>query len=275
MPIRNPFRKAGATTLESYQDENNKPTSYNGRDSGFEETEVAGAKPSSALDIRNNKDESNEYKLSGESPVPASASLRSKLKYGYEKYGEVNTMLFVHIVVNDSGVYLPPSPPEKKSFWRRSNNSSAASSNHRSMLSENEPFSISRESFDSYRRSFDISARSPVIQPEANPPRQSLDSRNARVPRSAVNAGRFERPQPTAEEGFEDVGLNDEAKPKKRGIFSRFGDSSDSPASADSRPSSSHHGFHLTGRKRGQSGQGAELGNMNTSASGAGDGIIR
>lgn len=75
----------------------------------------------------------------------------------------------------------------------------------------------------------------------------------------------LEPPRPTEEEAFEDVGLNDEAKqpPKKRGIFARFGDNTESPAPGDnSRPSSSHRGFHLPGRKRAQSGQGAELGNM-------------
>jgi hypothetical protein len=62
------------------------------------------------------------------------------------------------------------------------------------------------------------------------------------------------------EEGFEEVGLNDETKPKKRGLFSRFGDSGDSPVAADVRPASGHHNFlQFTGRKRGQSGQGAEL----------------
>lgn len=76
----------------------------------------------------------------------------------------------------------------------------------------------------------------------------------------------LQRPQPTDEEAFEDVGLNDEAKQqpvKKRGIFARFGDNPETAPSQDgSRPSSSHRGFHLPGRKRGQSGQGAELGNI-------------
>lgn len=79
-------------------------------------------------------------------------------------------------------------------------------------------------------------------------------------------SSQFERPQPTEEEGFEDVGLTDEVKPppKRKSIFARFGDSSESPAVSDnSRPSSSHRGFHLPGRKRGQSGQGAELGQIN------------
>lgn len=67
----------------------------------------------------------------------------------------------------------------------------------------------------------------------------------------------------TAEEGFEDVGLNDEPKPqKKRGIFSRFGDSDNKDSTQDERPSSSHHHFTFTGRKRAQSGQGSELKSM-------------
>jgi len=224
MPIRNPFRKGGVA-VDPGQDEIPRPASRNGVERGFQKTEVVGSKPSPALNI---KGEPNEFKLS---------------------------------VVNDSGVYLPPSPPEKKSFWHRSN-ASTTSSNPRSAISENEPFSISRESFDSYRRSFDISARSPIMQAESHPQRQSLDSRTNRLPRSAVNGRHFERPQPTDEEGFEDVGLNDEARPKRRGLFSRFGDSSETAASDPPRPTSSHHTFHFTGRKRGQSGQGAELGNM-------------
>ncbi|KAI9816410.1 MAG: hypothetical protein M1832_005077 [Thelocarpon impressellum] len=228
MPIRNPFRKAGTTSgLEAGHDENTRPTSRSGADTGFEKAQLAGSKPSPAQSIRIKNAAPNEYKLS---------------------------------VVNDSGVYLPPSPPEKTSFWHGSN-ASITSSNHRSMLSENEPFSISRESFDSYRRSFDISARSPVTQPDA-PPRQSLDSRFARLPKSAVTARRLDREPPTAEEGFEDVGLHDEAKPKKKSIFSRFADSSDASVPPHSSTSSAHFGFHLPGRKLGHSGQGAELGKI-------------
>lgn len=104
----------------------------------------------------------------------------------------------------------------------------------------------------------DISARSPALIPEARP-RQSLDSRSAYQPR---NSSTFVRPQPTAEEDFEDVGLNDEPKPKKRGFMSRLTDSGDAASGPDSRPTSSHHGFHIPGRRRGQSGQGAELGDM-------------
>ncbi|KAI5250540.1 hypothetical protein AUEXF2481DRAFT_43665 [Aureobasidium subglaciale EXF-2481] len=156
--------------------------------------------------------------------------------------------------INDSGVYLPPSPTERKAFWStKSSSSTNSSTNHRAMLSE-EPFNISRESFDSYRRSFDISARSPVIPPEGRP-RQSLDSSHHRQPPRSSLA--LNRPLPTADEGFEDVGLED-PKPKKRGFLSRLTDSNDD--GPDSRPTSSHHGFHFgSGRKRGQSGTGAEL----------------
>ena len=73
--------------------------------------------------------------------------------------------------------------------------------------------------------------------------------------------------------------MNDEAKPKKRGLFSRFGDSADSPVPEDpSRPTSSHRTFHLPGRKRGQSGQGAELGNIDrdkAAVSTSDDGVVR
>ena len=100
--------------------------------------------------------------------------------------------------------------------------------------------------------------------------------------RSVVKSDSFSRPEPTNEdeEGFEDVGLNDEGKQpsKKKSIFARFGDNSDMPVTGDApRPASSHRGFHLPGRKRGQSlGQGAELGNMDRPVSkGNDDGVVR
>ena len=139
----------------------------------------------------------------------------------------------------------------------------------------------------------DISARSPVPQQEAFSPRHSVDSGRAlrsppqhqspRFHRKSLSRHHGDRPQsrsaqyPAEEEvvedgAFEDVGLNDEsgkaAAPKKKGIFSRFGDNT-APATAPevagdaARPTSSHRGFHLLpGRKRGQSGQGAELGSI-------------
>ena len=76
------------------------------------------------------------------------------------------------------------------------------------------------------------------------------------------------------EGGFEDVGLNDDVKPKKRGIFSRFGDFSSNTnntnnmdttayqTSNNNTTHSSHLGLHLPGRKRDQSDAGAELSAM-------------
>lgn len=166
-------------------------------------------------------------------------------------------------VVNEGGVYLPPSPPEKQSFWRKYQRSTGGSSNHRSLVDENEPFFISRESFDSYRRSFDISARSPVSYADAMPSRTSLDSsRFSSLASPSASRHNFEQPEPTEEEKFEDVGLNDDAKPKRKGIFSRLGDSSASTPSDNPRSSTTHLGFHLPGRKRGQSGTTSELWNM-------------
>lgn len=71
--------------------------------------------------------------------------------------------------------------------------------------------------------------------------------------RSAIGERRFDKQPPTAEEGFEDVGLNETANEikqvKKKSFLSRFGD--------EALPS-----FHMPGRKRGQSGTGEELGNF-------------
>jgi hypothetical protein len=87
----------------------------------------------------------------------------------------------------------------------------------------------------------------------------SLDSHRSKLPRSSFNENRpsFEA-APLEEDGLEEINLNDEPKPKKRSIFARFGDNDN--ANGDARPTSSHHGFHFTGRRRGQSGsQGSEL----------------
>ncbi|KAJ5185513.1 hypothetical protein N7491_006621 [Penicillium cf. griseofulvum] len=180
------------------------------------------------ISIRSSQDEPSEYKLS---------------------------------VVNDSGVYLPPSPPERPSFWRRYPGSNKPI-NHRDLVDENEPFSISRESFDSYRRSFDISARSPIIHPDAGPSRTSLDSRFSRLTPSGTHSNSFTKPDPMEEETFEEVGLNDEAKPKKKSFLARFGDSTNDAQSSGPKSSTSSFNFHIPGRKRAQSGVGSELGSV-------------
>ncbi|KAG9248807.1 hypothetical protein BJ878DRAFT_560929 [Calycina marina] len=227
MPIRNPF--ARRPDIHTPVDENTAPSQTRATPA-FERVDTVGSR-TSALSIKSGHDVPAEYKLS---------------------------------VVNDSGVYLPPSPPEKKGLWPRRSNISS----HTRTSEDVEQFSISRESFDSYRRSFDISARSPV--PSDNNGRQSLDSaRLPRFPRSAIDSRRFDRQPATAEEGFEDVGLNDEKQQaKKRGFFSRIGDSSTNSENTTSQPaekSSSGGGiagrFHIGGRKRGQS-VGEELGSI-------------
>ncbi|KAI1826483.1 hypothetical protein F4861DRAFT_85016 [Xylaria intraflava] len=231
MPIRNPFAKRPfLSTGDVANGENADPITHALRDShgGFEQVDTVGLRSSSAWSIRSTKSRDNgDYKMS---------------------------------VVNDSGVYLPPSPIEEKGLWPRRPATSRTSMDTRSSIGDIEHFSISRESFDSYRRSFDICAKSPVIVHD--PPRQSFDSAMlTRNPRSSVRNHSFESELPTAEEDFEDVGLNDDQKqghqqPKKKSFFAKF---------SEPQESSVHtHGEGLArfipGRKRAQSGQGAELG---------------
>ena len=112
----------------------------------------------------------------------------------------------------------------------------------------------------------DISARSPISRSSHEiPSRASLDSaRFPRLPRSAIDRNKSDRPTSTVEEAFEDVGLDDQKQQqssvhtRKRGFFSKFSDEKDKDAATQGPVSR----FLNTGRKRGQSGQGAELGNM-------------
>ncbi|GAB1311389.1 Pal1 cell morphology protein-domain-containing protein [Madurella fahalii] len=257
MPIRNPFaRRPGAIAV---QDENQRPGSAAGKTDaaspGFEKVDTVGSMASAAFSIRSRRSQdTGEYKMS---------------------------------VVNDSGVYLPPSPIEKEATWpRRYLSRTSSDKSSVSASGEIEHFPISRESFDSYRRSFDICAKSPVIQPVDSilPPRQSLDSKRfpGAVPRSALSLEQqrlrqwqFEREPPTPEENFEDVGLNDsnenkQQPQKKRGFFAKFGGDAAPPSPTAPHDQTSAGGggtavsrfLPLPGRKRAQSGsgQGAELG---------------
>ncbi|EXJ85905.1 hypothetical protein A1O1_06274 [Capronia coronata CBS 617.96] len=222
-PFRMPFTTKRPTVSTEPVDENSRPTSNDGS-----VTSPYRDKPSVALGIKERREAPDEFKLSS---------------------------------VNDSGEYLPPSPTEKKPFWVKS--PSTTSSNHRSCFNENEPFSISRESFESYRRSFDISGRSPIVLTDSFNSRTSLDSRpSTRFPtRSTLNSTTFEKPT-AEEEGFEDVKLNEEPKqqPKKKSFLSRFGDSSSDAAPV--KEDGKHHFHLLPGRRRGQSGTGSELGEI-------------
>lgn len=238
MPIRNPFARRPEAPVNN---ENLRPDSSNGASAptspgtlsppAFERMD---SKASSAVSIASAKSQdTGEYKMS---------------------------------VVNDSGVYLPPSPThEKEAAWPTRYLSSRKSTDTRSSIGDIEHFSISRESFDSYRRSFDVSARSPIINHEPAT-RQSLDSgRFARLPRTSLHERRLNSQPLTEEERFEDVGLNDEQKtqPKKKGFFSKFerSEHQDATPASPSQPGSVSR-FLMPGRKRAQSGQGAELGPM-------------
>ncbi|KAK3311167.1 uncharacterized protein B0T15DRAFT_64713 [Chaetomium strumarium] len=247
--IRNPFARR---TGPAIHDENQRPGSAAGNPGaghpGFQRVDTVGSKASSlAFSIRSRKSQDNgEYKLS---------------------------------VVNDSGVYLPPSPIEREVPWPRRYMSRTSSDKSSVGSGEIEHFPISRESFDSYRRSFDICARSPVVMTDPLPARQSLDSnrfpfptpQSARFPRSSLS--RRPEEDERMDEKFEEVGLDDDTKqslseksdqqPKKRGFFfTKF--NSDSPSTAEETGGTAMSRFlPLPGRKREQSaGQGAELGIM-------------
>lgn len=77
------------------------------------------------------------------------------------------------------------------------------------------------------------------------------------MPRSAIN--RNIEQLPTAEENFEDVGLEDQKQPpRKRGFFSKLTETQEKDSTAQTGVSR----FLMPGRKRAQSGQGAELAAM-------------
>lgn len=78
---------------------------------------------------------------------------------------------------------------------------------------------------------------------------------------------KMDRPTSTVEEAFEDVGLDDQKQhqpqpspqqSRKRGFFSKFSDGQEK----DSNTPGPVSRFLTSGRKRGQSGQGAELGSI-------------
>lgn len=76
-----------------------------------------------------------------------------------------------------------------------------------------------------------------------------------------MNGNTFDKPATVRDEDFEDVKLIDDVakpQPKKKSFLSRFGETNNEP---NVNGEKSHH-FHLPGRKRGQSGSGAELGEV-------------
>jgi hypothetical protein len=81
---------------------------------------------------------------------------------------------------------------------------------------------------------------------------------------STSHTNGFSKPEAMEEEKFEDVGLDDEeAKPKKKGIFARFSDfSGESQTSGNTKPATQHLGFHIPSRKKGSTTLESELGTI-------------
>ncbi|KAK6356402.1 hypothetical protein TWF718_000762 [Orbilia javanica] len=139
---------------------------------------------------------------------------------------EEDTNTYKLSTVNDSGIYLPPSPVEKKAFWGRKE--APTGSPVEAPDTQDIGFAITRESFDSYRRSFDISARTQISdsqRPSMQSSRSSFDALGwgrpsfdapNRLPSIDVSESASEE-----DDGeFRDVDLNDQ--PKKRGFLGRF-----------------------------------------------------
>lgn len=101
-PFRNYFsRKTGVTNgPETVSDENTPPTSRNGAEKDLSRPGLAGTKPTSALSIKGNKEEPNEYKLSGTFGAVRLCAHQD------QPCGDGLLTTF-YAVVNDSGVYLP------------------------------------------------------------------------------------------------------------------------------------------------------------------------
>lgn len=78
--------------------------------------------------------------------------------------------------VSPEGTFIPPSPPEKTSFLSRFRNPSTASSGQHAEATKEDGsgFVIPRESFDGYRRSFDIRPSMDGLN-DGRPSRSSLD----------------------------------------------------------------------------------------------------
>ncbi|KJR81713.1 uncharacterized protein SPSK_00851 [Sporothrix schenckii 1099-18] len=303
MPIRNPFARRtaadepalrpGSADVSAVGDLPKQPS--------FERVDTVGSMASSSTSMRSRRSQdTGDYKMS---------------------------------VVNDSGVYLPPSPTsERDAFWSTSgahghgnghrrtyitslsslsrsstdnhssnnNNGNSPTAGGRSSLGDIEPFSISRESFDSYRRSFDISAKSPVVAANewgsSAAGRQSLDSSTFRrnlspgsVGIANANANAYARPSrlandhrfPPADEGFEEVGLDDgrqgqahaqttasHATPTTAGsVASNFIRKRGAFFSKFGSDHTAEGGNAPLGRKRAPSGQGAELTPMDRNTS--------
>lgn len=184
MPIRNPF------TRRPQADEGLRPPLSIDpplkTPPGFERVDTVGSKASSAaLSISSRRsNDTGEYKMSGtcetlrlhEPSCHATHACNGSLgplHPAIDNASQLSDFIFldgsntdnpcVSVVVNDSGVYLPPSPTDDKPSWPR-RYLSRNSTDTRSDVGEIEPFGISRESFDSYRRSFVCPTKASLAQ---------------------------------------------------------------------------------------------------------------
>ena len=101
-PFRNPFNKKAPVVngLPTTADENVRPSLGVRSDHASERSSYAGSRASSSLSIKPRKEETAEYKLSGVWP-----------KHGVTDMKLESRADPTHLVVNDSGVYLPVSAP--------------------------------------------------------------------------------------------------------------------------------------------------------------------
>lgn len=164
MPIRNPFARRQADEGALRPPLPVEPALKS--PPAFERVDTVGSKASSAISVTSRQSQdTGAYKMSGTHQFPirppppfAGCRRQSKLQFRTSIQKSIgyyaDSFFSTDTVVNDSGVYLPPSPTvEKEQSWPR-RYLSRTSTDTRSDLGEIEHFGISRESFDSYRRSF-------------------------------------------------------------------------------------------------------------------------
>lgn len=105
-PFRNPFGRRPAPTNDSTpgQGENTPGAPLNGQAKEPQRSDYTSSRTSSALSIKANKDEPNEFKLSGMSiAILRQCRVPALCVFLLESYACTDHVA----VVNDSGVYLP------------------------------------------------------------------------------------------------------------------------------------------------------------------------
>jgi len=205
------------------------------RSSVSEDGDTTGLKTANNDDLLSERSSSaHNSSLTDTTPATSFSSYGSGNGHNGEKSG-----MYKLSVVDNSGTFLPPSPTDESrskgnkawSLHRKQNNKS-----RERVASAEGPFIISRESFEGYRRSFDIGGTSPTIAASPtfpNSPRLSLDSSVSTRAGSissrtgsklrVLNIPKVEETVAVAEAPFEDIKLEDEDKTSRKTILSRFG----------------------------------------------------